>query len=99
MHTASRAHAHNERTPMQPDADGPQVLVGYALGASAALAWHELGVRHALRVVSERPELAVVLYALTGVAMSLFGVKNVMAWAKERQRQGGSGGTGKVATA
>ncbi|KXZ45760.1 hypothetical protein GPECTOR_51g746 [Gonium pectorale] len=65
----------------------PQVLVGYALGAATAVAWHQLGSRHWLQALAARPDLQAVLYGCTAMAVALFAFRNVRSWLKERRQR------------
>ncbi|CAG9463749.1 unnamed protein product [Pedinophyceae sp. YPF-701] len=63
---------------------GPQVVVGFVLGAVSALAWRWLGTEAALPMFTSSAAATLALWALVGVAGVAFAVKNVLAWAKEK---------------
>ncbi|KAF6265813.1 hypothetical protein COO60DRAFT_763421 [Scenedesmus sp. NREL 46B-D3] len=65
----------------------PQVLVGAALGAGAATGWFLLGTAAALPALQRTPAGLPLLYSACLLAMAVFAVKNVMAWAEERRER------------
>jgi dolichyldiphosphatase len=60
-----------------------QVTAGWLLGSSIAICWWYLGIKKALPVLVERPELQLALYSVTTVAITFFILSNVGRWVKE----------------
>lgn len=60
-----------------------QVAAGWLLGSSIAVGWWHFGVKKAMPVLVQRPELQLVLYSTTTVAITFFIVSNVGRWIKE----------------
>jgi len=64
----------------------PQVVVGFGLGSSSALAWRYLGRTFVLPVVAADPRLTGALWCTMGLATLAFTIKTARGWYAEKQR-------------